>query len=202
MAGSRRLFLFVLALGLFAGVAPGPKGIAHAAEDAAARKARSQYDLGVRHYNVGRYREALAAFEQAYYAKPDPAFLFNLGQCYRQLKEHEAAARQYRAYLRARPDAPNRADVEQFIREADEALKKAEPPPASVEVKKPEPVPAAIATPPPATTEAPKRRTWIAGAVLGGLVVAGAAVGIGVWAATRPGDPPTDLGTLTPGGWQ
>src|SRR5436190_20755952 len=100
-------------------------GPARAADDgAAARAARAKYGMGMKHYNVGRYREALKEFEAGYYLKPDPAFLFNLGQCHRQLGDHEDAARQYRAYLRAWPAAPNRADVEQFIREADAAIAK------------------------------------------------------------------------------
>ena len=59
MAGPRRFLLSLfLALGLALGPSPGRDG-ALAAEDGDVRKARAQYDIGVRHYNVGRYREAL-----------------------------------------------------------------------------------------------------------------------------------------------
>ena len=53
------------------------------AEDRA--QARALYEEGMTHYNVGEYRKALDAFKRAYYAKADPAFLYNMAQCHRQL---------------------------------------------------------------------------------------------------------------------
>ena len=90
---------------------------ASAADDPA--RARDSFDRGMTHYNVGEYRDALAQFKDAYFAKHDPVFLFNMGQCYRQLGEPESAVRQYRAYLRVMPGASNRADVERFIAQAE-----------------------------------------------------------------------------------
>jgi hypothetical protein len=46
------------------------------------------------------YSEALSEFKAAYLAKPDASFLFNIGQCQRQLGMFEAAAKGYRAFLR------------------------------------------------------------------------------------------------------
>src|SRR5262245_55920872 len=70
---------------------------------------------GTKLYNIGEYQQALDHFKSGYLAKPSPMFLFNMAQCYRMLGQHEAAARQYRAYLREEPGAANRAAVEQFI---------------------------------------------------------------------------------------
>src|SRR5262249_11331908 len=70
------------------------------------------------------YQDAVAAFEKGYLKKPDPTFLFNLGQCYRMMHNPEQSSRQYRAYLRASPEAANRAVVEGFIKEADEEIQR------------------------------------------------------------------------------
>ncbi len=34
-------------------------------------------------FNLGRFREAAAAYQRAYLAKPVPEFLYNIGQCYK-----------------------------------------------------------------------------------------------------------------------
>ncbi len=68
-----------------------------ASADAPNRKAKTLFEEGLKHYNVGEYKEALQSFKDGYFAKPDPIFLFNMGQCYRQLGEPDAAARQYRS---------------------------------------------------------------------------------------------------------
>jgi len=55
---------------------------AHADDKATAR---AHYETATRLYDVGEYEKALAEFKAAYVAKDDPAFLFNIGQCYREL---------------------------------------------------------------------------------------------------------------------
>ncbi len=112
-------FLHVaLLVGLLAGAAR--------AEDP--KRAKVLYLEGMKRYNVGDYAEALKYFKDGYLAKSDPAFLFNMGQCQRQLGDVAAAARSYRAYLRERPDAPNRADVQHFIELAEHPPTGTEPP--------------------------------------------------------------------------
>jgi tetratricopeptide (TPR) repeat protein len=98
------------------------------------KRARALYEEGMKYYNVGEYRKALESFKDGYFAKADPAFLFNLAQCYRMLGDTEPAIRQYRAYLGNRPDAPNREEVEHFIVELEAELKRrsAERPPMGV----------------------------------------------------------------------
>ena len=152
---------------------------ATAADDPGVRDARALYEQGTKHYQLGEYAPALESFKKGYWTRRNPAFLYNIGQCYRMLGDAENAAMEYRAFLRESPNATNRADVEQFIRDADEAVKKKEAqkerPPTGVlltkeEVAKVEPPP-----PPPAKP----RRWWIPVAIGGAAVVVdGAAIGL------------------------
>ena len=88
------------------------------------KQAQALYEEGMKNYNVGEYRRALDSFKAGYYAKADPAFLFNMAQCFRMLGDAEPAIREYRAYLRARADAPNREAVERFIDDLEQELKR------------------------------------------------------------------------------
>lgn len=170
--------------------------------DEASEKAKHHYEEGMAHYNVGEFREALGEFKSGYFAKKDPVFLFNLGQCYRQLGDPESAARQYRAYLRVVPEASNRAAVEKFITAAEAEIQRrqaSQPPtevrppapsstPAPAPVAEPvaaahEPVKGAVTEPQkePATT--PPHHAPVAAIAIGviaGVVVVGGAVGLGL----------------------
>src|SRR5205823_3684071 len=75
---------------------------------------------------LGHFEEARQLYEVAHRAHPDPAFLFNIAQCYRMLDCPVEASRQYRAFLREAPGAPNRAEVEQRIRDMDAAVARRE----------------------------------------------------------------------------
>jgi tetratricopeptide (TPR) repeat protein len=68
--------------------------------------AKQLYDDGLTEYNLGHYDDALKSFENAYRIKHEPALLYNVGQCQRQLHQYEAAARSYRSFLRESTDAP------------------------------------------------------------------------------------------------
>lgn len=78
---------------------------------------KEHYNLGTRHYQLGHYQEALGEFEAAYMGVPDPAFLFNIAQCHRKMGHDKEAIGFYKSYLRAAPNAPNRADVQRRIQE-------------------------------------------------------------------------------------
>jgi tetratricopeptide (TPR) repeat protein len=97
-----------------------------AADDQATRTARAHWERGEKLFALGRFAEALAAYEQAFEAKPLPGFLFNIGQCHRNLGDHDAAIFSFRKYLRLAPEADNRAAVLALIdeleaRQAEEA---------------------------------------------------------------------------------
>jgi tetratricopeptide (TPR) repeat protein len=70
------------------------------------------------HYKAERYEEAAAAYQRAYAVVPAPELLFNLGQCQRLLARPHLAIKYFEAYLRLRPDSPQRVLVEQLIAEA------------------------------------------------------------------------------------
>jgi tetratricopeptide (TPR) repeat protein len=86
------------------------------------QQAKEHYEKATRLYDVGKYSEAIAEYEQAYLLMGDPALLFNIGQAYRLWDHTEDAIRAYKNYLRQRPDAVNRADVERKIVELEKVV--------------------------------------------------------------------------------
>lgn len=160
---------------------------AHAAfaEDKAA--ARAAYAEGTKYYDLNNFEAALKSFEKAYWNYEEPAFLYNIAQCYRQLDRKQDAVKFYRSYLRKVPDAPNRADVERTIATLESAIAK-EPPPA------PEPKPPATPSSPPSVvpatsaaavtqvTRRPSRRgrtLRASGIAVAGVGVVGVGLGVG-----------------------
>jgi len=85
------------------------------AEDKA--KAREHYQKGLTHYDIKEFSEALTEFKNAYRIVQDPAFLFNIAQCYRKLGQDVEALDYYRNYMRRFPNAPNRGEVDRRIQE-------------------------------------------------------------------------------------
>jgi len=154
--------------------------------------AKSHYMTGMKLYNLGKYAEALPEFEAAYMAKADPAFLFNIGQCQRQLAQYEAAEKSYRAFLREGDVTPQqREQVQRIISEMEKAQAeaRAKQPPIGTQPPKED-----VAPPPVGATEkqAPARR-WFAtpmgasglGAIGLGVVLLGAGGGVTGWAFGR-----------------
>jgi tetratricopeptide (TPR) repeat protein len=88
------------------------------AQDRAA--ARLLFVRGERAFAEARWDAALEAYTSAYEAAPLPGFLFNIGQCHRKLEHWEVAADFFRRYLEAVPDAPNRDDAEDLLREVEQ----------------------------------------------------------------------------------
>lgn len=79
------------------------------------QRAKEHYEIATRFYDVGKYGEAIREYEAAYLLTGDAALLFNIGQAYRLWDHPDDALRVYKNYLRQRPDAVNRADVEKKI---------------------------------------------------------------------------------------
>jgi tetratricopeptide (TPR) repeat protein len=144
-------------------------GVARAG-DPAPSDAKARYLSGQSHYNLNEFAEALQDFKEAYRLRPDPAFLFNIAQCERQLGNLEEAIKFYRSYLRNKPDAGNKREIERKIEELKgliDAKKKvttgspqAVMPPSTVDDSTPThvpepPPPAPIQTPTPAPAEPP-----------------------------------------------
>jgi len=87
--------------------------------DALAQEATRWFARGVALYQRRRYAPALRAFEAAnQYVQGDgvPELMYNLGMTHARLGHNAEAVSAFRAYLAARPDAPERADIEARIR--------------------------------------------------------------------------------------
>lgn len=85
------------------------------ADDPATRAARRHYERGEKLFALGKFDEALEEYQTAFDAKPLPGFLYNIGQCYRNLADYEQAIFSFKKYLKLEPDAPNREAVERLI---------------------------------------------------------------------------------------
>ncbi|HEY7376159.1 MAG TPA: tetratricopeptide repeat protein [Polyangia bacterium] len=116
---------------------------ARAAVDGAAgeRPGRVLFEQAEAKFNVGRFDEALVDYQAAYDVEPLPAFLFNIGQCYRNLGNYERAQFYFRRYTALDPRSPNRPAAEHLIAEMDRlaaeragASGTAPPPPGSPDV--------------------------------------------------------------------
>lgn len=100
--------------------------VAAAASEAAGapelERARASFQRASEAFKIGRFEEALAAYEEAYALKPLPELLFNIGQCHYQLGHHERAVFFYQRYLSEKKNPANRTLVERRIAEAEAKL--------------------------------------------------------------------------------
>lgn len=78
-------------------------------------QAKAHYINGARLYDHDKFEEALVEFQTANQLKPDPALVYNMGQCYRMLGQRESAVGNYRRYLSMVPDSPVRERIERYI---------------------------------------------------------------------------------------
>jgi len=166
--------------------------------------ARAHFDRGRTFFEVSEYRKAIAEFKAAHIEKPDPAFLYNIAECYRRLGEVPEAMQFYRRFLEtAPPDDKTRPVVEQRIAElktvADDPKTPTEPPPGGADANlalnaPPEGAAVLVEKPaqPPAAAPSPfYTRPWFL-VTVGAVVVASV---IGIWALSRAPEPPgTPLG--------
>jgi tetratricopeptide (TPR) repeat protein len=97
---------------------------AGAADEADVKRARELNRAGQKHYNLGEFKEAIEYFKKAYKLVERPELLFNIAQAYRISKNFGKALFFYRAFLRKRPDARVRPEVERRIAEMEASLKR------------------------------------------------------------------------------
>lgn len=97
--------------------APAPAPGGGQTDDQKKAEAKTLYDKGLTHYNLGEFDLAIADFRAAYAISSAPGLLFNIAQSFRLKKDYEQASYFYATYLRLKPDAANRADVEARIAE-------------------------------------------------------------------------------------
>jgi tetratricopeptide (TPR) repeat protein len=147
-------------------------------EDPQLQRAMESYSLGKQAYNAARYDDALGHFQEAATRYASPDFQYNIGLCYERLNKPEEAIRAYRTYLRAKPSADDRANVEDRIFQLEKQIEEAknQPPP------EPEPEPEPVEEP------KPYKPLIISGAVLagvGGALALGGGLGFGIAAQNR-----------------
>ena len=112
---------------------------------------RAAYREGTRYFDVGDFRAALDAFKRAYVAHEEAGILFDIGECHRHLGESADAVHAYRGYLRKKPDAANRSEVEALVAQ----LEGTSAPPPTAKTSAPKTAPAAPTTTPAATATPP-----------------------------------------------
>jgi tetratricopeptide (TPR) repeat protein len=125
-------------------------------------------------FNLGRFREAAAAYQRAYLAKPVPEFLFNIGQCHKRLgtdEDLERAIFHFESYVHNAQNVALRADAKDQIVKLRAELR------ARRDARRPPPV---------------YKRWWFW--TLIGAAVAGATVGTVV--ALQPADPSPVQGSV------
>jgi tetratricopeptide (TPR) repeat protein len=170
--------LFLLLLVCFAVAVP---AVARA-DDPATRAARRHFERGEKLFALGKFDDALEEYQEAFDAKPLPGFLYNIGQCYRNLGDYDQAIFSFKKYLKLQPDAENKDAVEQLISDLED--KKARGDGAKFVRKKPEPI----------DEHKPLYTKWWFWTGVGVVTVAGS---VGIYEATRSsGPPPTDLGNI------
>jgi hypothetical protein len=118
-----------------------------------AEKARQLFQQGSKYYDLGQFDKAIEAWQQGYDQKPDPGFLYNIAQAYRQKQDAAKAIFFYKGYLRNSPKAHNRSEVEQKIaalqKQLDTTAATTPPPPNNT------PPPPNNTTPPPSNVTPP-----------------------------------------------
>lgn len=164
-------------------------------DPAAKARARQHYKNGKAAFELGKFGKALKQYEKAYQILPLPGFLFNIGQCHRNLNLYEKAIFSFRLYLRKKPNATNRSAVETLIEDlevkAEEERKRKEKERATkIPHYKPEPKPEFIVQPPPRhppprpPPPKPFYKQWWFWVPVAAVAVAGGAVG--TYFAVRP----------------
>jgi tetratricopeptide (TPR) repeat protein len=150
------------------------------AEDASMRAAKRHFDRGEHLFALGKFDQALDEYQKAYDAKPIPEFLFNIGQCYRNLQEYDQAIFSFKKYLKDATDPPNREAVEKLIDDLEAKKDRGE----SRRFVDP---------PPPKHADKPLYTKWWFWTAVGVVTVAGS---VGVYEGVKGGPPNTDLGNI------
>ncbi len=155
-------------------------------DEASRARARQRFEAGSKLYNLRDYEKALEEFKAVYLLTGEPALLFNIGQCERQLERFADARKSFMSFLReATMTDEQRENVKSLVAAIDAAAKEAA---GRETAKKREPQQdssssaSTLVASSQAETKSPKRmRPWVWGVVGAGVVVVvGLGVGLGV----------------------
>jgi tetratricopeptide (TPR) repeat protein len=184
----------VLLPGSVAAQPAGGDGAAQASE-ADRAIARKKFLKAKELHAAHKYREAAAAYLEAYERFPAPAFLYNVAQVYRLAGDRERALENYRRYLELEPDGEGSADARDFVAALEAEEQGAEPAPGPTQPEEPgtsafEPLDPERRPADRGAGGSPGRGKKIAGTVVGavGVVALGVAVGFGAKASSAQSD--------------
>lgn len=151
-------------------------------------QARTHFQAGKTHYELGRYSEAIREFAAGYGLAPRPEFLINLGQAYRASGDRKSALSMYERYLEKAPaNAKAREQVQQIVetlRVEIAAEKPADAPVKTEPVLTPSPTvvePAVVAPP-----ETPSPARIIVPVAIGAAVLIGAGIATAIVVGNAP----------------
>ena len=156
-----------------------------APSDGSKAVALKAYQRGTSYYKSEEYDKAIEQFESGYQAVPQAVFLYNIAQSHRMAGRPERALTFYQKYLQLSPDAKNRPEIEERIAALEKQIGPTLIMPSVVPGS--EPAPAGMLTPDQEQQDAKRaqskrRRTvGIVLGVIGGVLVVGAAVGLGLY---------------------
>jgi tetratricopeptide (TPR) repeat protein len=147
---------------------------------------RRKYEQGRAAFERRDFQLALERFKEAYLLTSAPALLFNMASALQELGRPSEAAETLKAYLRVRPDDPDRPAIEERIRALAEKARLLEPPRAP-----PPPAPAVRSISPPLATPPHTSRRGLAiglsiAAAAATIIAVGLAVGLTVHAPPQP----------------
>jgi tetratricopeptide (TPR) repeat protein len=142
------------------------------------------HDAALR-YDVRDFNGALPLYIKAYERSALPILLFNIGQCYKQLGEHERAVFYFGGFLRNSPESKHRALAETVMAESEAALRVAQAPRQLVQVAPRPAVMAALGTEAHETPPPLYKRWWFWG-IIGGVVTATVVTTVAVAATAHP----------------
>jgi tetratricopeptide (TPR) repeat protein len=156
-------------------------------------EARGHFRRGETAFAMGRFAEALREYQAAYELRPLPGFLFNIGQCHRNLGHLKEAAFSFKRYLRLKPDAANRAAMEELITDLERqiAAQQATLPPALTDP----PGSLGLGVPPPPPPPPVYRRWWFWSGIA--ALAVGVTVGLALGVRSSAAGPPSSaLGNI------
>jgi tetratricopeptide (TPR) repeat protein len=101
-----------------------PKDTAAVVDPKKKEQVKRLFEEGMNLYDLGKYSQAITAFETAFTTLPDPVFLYNIAQAHRMAGNTKDAISFYRTYLRKVPDAPNAGEVKDWIAQLEKGPQK------------------------------------------------------------------------------
>jgi hypothetical protein len=154
-------------------------------------KARDLYKRGMAAYVLEHFPDAISLFEQGFREEPEPAFLFNIAQCHRQLGDYKMASFFFGRFIdNSSTESPVVAQARELLedmnrRQADAERAAAEKPKSDAPVATTleptalkEPL---LPPPPPPVEETPVyKKGWFWGVVGGAVVVVAGGITAGV----------------------